>query len=204
MTETLNDDVPEKSPGSKGRGASERAKELVRQPRTRLAAAVVLVFLAAAVAWIVVGRDSSSRTSVVANPVGPIGLSADGLRTLAARVGQPIYWAGPRRNFLYELTRTPTGNVLIRYLPPGAAVGTRRPELTIATYPYEHALQALKNIVGGQRRSLPGGGLALVDLKSPKSVHVAFPKVAYQVEVFDRSPARAQSVAFSGRVRPVS
>jgi len=203
VTETVNDDAQPKGPTSKDPGASQRARELVRQPRAILGAAALLVFVAAATIWVV--RDSSSSpTSAVVEPVGPVALSANGLRTLATTVGQPIYWAGPRRHFLYELTRTASGNVLIRYLPPGAAAGTRRPELTIATYPYKHALQALKNIVGSRGHNLPGGGLALVDTRSPSSVHIAYPKVDYQVEVYDPSPARAQSVAFSGRVRPVS
>jgi hypothetical protein len=195
VTETVNDDAQPKGPTSKDPGASQRARELVRQPRA--------ILVAAATIWVV--RDSSSSpTSMAVEPVGPVALSANGLRTLATTVGQPIYWAGPRRHFLYELTRTGSGNVLIRYLPPGAGAGTRRPELTIATYPYKHALQALRNIVGSRGHNLPGGGLALVDTRSPSSVHIAYANVDYQVEVYDPSPARAQSVAFSGRVRPVS
>ena len=203
MSETLKNDTKNQEPGPKARDASLRPRELLRQPRILIGAAVV-IFIGALVGWIV-GHHNSHRSSVPSTErVAPVGLSESGLRTLAAAVGQPIYWAGPKSGYLYELTRTQTGNVLIRYLPPGAKVGTRKPELTIATYPYPHALQALKNVAAGQGRRLPGGGLALVDANSSKSVHIAYPRVNYQVEVFDPSAARSQRVAFSGGVRPVS
>jgi hypothetical protein len=43
----------------------------------------------------------------------------------------------------------------------------------------------------------------VVDKTYTKSVHVAYPGVAYQVEVYDPSPATARTVAVSGDVRPV-
>jgi hypothetical protein len=60
----------------------------------------------------------------------------------------------------------------------------------------------LEKVEGGRGIQVPGGGLALVDEKYPKSVHLAFPNVNYQVEVFDPSPKRALAVATSGQVRP--
>jgi hypothetical protein len=67
------------------------------------------------------GSSTASKPKV--KPVGPVGLSADGLRTLDSAIAkQPIYWIGPKQHYLYELTRTQKGNVLIRYLPPGANV----------------------------------------------------------------------------------
>jgi hypothetical protein len=83
-------------------------------------------------------------------------------------------------------------------------VGTRKPYLTIATYPYPDALHRLRNVSHGQQVGLPGGGIALVDRNYPKSVHLAYPRVGYEVEVFDPSPARSRQVAMSGDVRPVS
>jgi hypothetical protein len=55
---------------------------------------------------------------------------------------------------------------------------------------------------GGQGVQVPGGGLALLDQKTHKSVHLAFPKVSHQVEVFDSSAARALALATPGQVRP--
>ena len=45
--------------------------------------------------------------------------------------------------------------------------------------------------------------MALVDESYPNSVHVAYPGVDYQVEVYDPSPARAREVATSGLVQRV-
>jgi hypothetical protein len=47
------------------------------------------------------------------------------LRTLAQRVGHPIYWAGPKPGYTYELSTTSNGSVFIRYLPPGWESPTR-------------------------------------------------------------------------------
>jgi len=150
------------------------------------------------------GCGNSSTPQPNVKPVAPFGLSRSGLRTLAAKVGQPIYWAGPKKGYLYELTRTANGNVFVRYLPPGAKVGTRKPYLTIATYPYPDALHRLRNVSHGREVGLPGGGIALVDQNYPKSVHLAYPRVGYEVEVFDPLPAHSRQVAVSGDVRPVS
>jgi hypothetical protein len=169
-----------------------------RQPRIMASA---LAGLAVAAGFSGCGSSASSKPNV--KPVGPVGLSANGLRTLDAAIAkQPIYWVGPKPHYLYELTRTRTGNVFIRYLPPGAKVGSRKPYLTIATYPYQHAFQALKNVSHGKQQSLPGGGIALVDTNYPKSVHLAYPGINYEIEVFDPSPARSAEVALSGEVRP--
>jgi hypothetical protein len=182
----------------KSKRAPARTSGLLRQPR------IMLGTVAAVAVAVSLGACGGSSASKPNNPVAPVGLSAEGLRTLAARVGQPIYWVGPKKGYLYELTRTQTGNVLIRYLPPGAKVGARKQYLTIATYPFRNALQALKNVAHGRQLELPGGGIALVDTRSRKSVHIAYPGVDYQVEVFDPSPAGSRRVALSGEVRPVS
>jgi hypothetical protein len=146
------------------------------------------------------GQDSTPTTS--ASPIAPVALNASGLREISVLARQPIYWAGPREGYLYELKRTQDGSVYIRYLPPGVNAGAPgNSYLIIATYPFKHALEALENAAKGGGISLAGGGLALVDGKTAKSVHVAFPKVDYQVEVFDPSPKRALAIATSGQLR---
>jgi hypothetical protein len=205
VSETLKDETREKGPESKAPDISDQAKGFLRDPRIRFGAVAALLLVVGVVAWVVLSNSSSSQTlPPPATATGPVALSAGSLRTLVTAVGQPIYWAGPKEGYLYELTRTQKGNVFIRYLPPGAKVGTRKPELTVATYPYRHALQALRNVANGREFRLSGGGIAVVDQKYPKSVHVAYPGVNYQVEVYDPSPARSRQVALSGDVRPVS
>jgi len=183
----------------------EPARRLRLGRRAGLGAVIALAVTAGVIAWSVTSRDSSSSTTTgpVASTVQPVALNASGLSTLAGTVGQPIYWAGPRTGYLYELRRTDNGNVYIRYLPPGVEAGaTGAKYLIVATYPFSDAFAALERVAGGRGIQVPGGGLALVDAKYPKSVHLAFPKVNYQVEVFDPSPQRALAVASSGQVRP--
>jgi hypothetical protein len=185
--------------------AKMKARDLIRQPRIVVGAVAALVVAAGIIAWAVSGGlGSKSSGARRITPISPVGVSATGLRTLAHSVPQPIYWAGPKPGYLYELTRTAQGNVFIRYLPPGVSAGAKQANyLVIGTYPFTNALQALKAVSHGRGVGIPGGGLALVDAKYPKSVHLAFPLVNYQVEVYDPSPARARSVALSGAVRPV-
>ena len=116
--------------------------------RIRLGAVIAVVVAVGIIAWIVAGRDSSSTTTtgvVAVAPIEAVALSAPGLATLARTVGQPIYWAGPREGYLYELRRSADGNVYIRYLPPGVDVGASGAKyLTVATYPFRGAYDALK------------------------------------------------------------
>ena len=188
-----------------------------RRPRLRVGAAVALAAGAGLAAWAIVGHDgagSSSTSSVspptpataaaTAKPIEPVALSAKGLRTLTSSVQQPIYWAGPKAGYLYELTRTRTGTVFIRYLPPGVKAGAKQQKyLIIATYPFVNPVKALKNL-SGTHLAIPGGGVAMVDRAHPQSVHLAYPGVDDQVEVYDPSPARSLRIARSGEVRPVS
>jgi len=203
VSETLKDDAQEKEPSS-GAPGSERAKGLLRRTRILLGTMAAVLIVGAVVAGVVIYKNDHGSSAPSATPVGPVGLSESGLRTLAATVGQPIYWAGPRQDYLYELTRTHDAKVYVRYLPPGAKVGAKGARfLIVATYPFAKAFQALKNVSHGQETALPGGGIALVDTTYPKSVHLAFPGVDYEIEVYDPSPARARAVAVSGDVRPV-
>jgi hypothetical protein len=188
-----------------------------RRPRLRVGAAVALAAGAGLAAWAIVGHDgagSSSTSSVsppapattaaTAKPIGPVALSAKGLRTLTSSVHQPVYWAGPQAGYLYELTRTSTGRVFIRYLPPGVKAGAKQQKyLIIATYPFVNPVKALKNL-SGTHLVIPGGGVAMVDRVHPQSVHLAYPGVDDQVEIYDPSPARSLRIARSGEVRPVS
>jgi hypothetical protein len=189
-----------------------------RRPRLRFGAVLALAAGAGLAAWAIVDhRDSrpastpgpgasvAAATNTSARPIAPVGLSAKGLRTLTASIRQPIYWAGPKPGYLYELTRTSTGRIFIRYLPPGTQVGSKKAiYLIVATYPFKNALQALKNLTGRQQVTIPGGGIAIVDRTHPRSVHLAFPHVDNQVEVYDPSPTQSLKIARSGEVRPVT
>jgi hypothetical protein len=187
-----------------------------RSSSIRVGAVLAIAAAAGLGAWAVVSnRDSdspavavttaSSATTTTAQPIAPVGLSAGGLRTLTASISQPVYWAGPKPGYLYELTRTSAGKIFIRYLPAGTPVGTKKATyLIVATYPFRGALQALKDLSGRPQITIPGGGTAIVDKGHPQSVHLAFPGVDDQIEVYDPSPARSLAIARSGSVRPVT
>jgi hypothetical protein len=187
---------------------------LLQQPRVRLGAVVALAVAAGVIAWAVVGKGttgsgSSTPTSPVVGPnavkqIGPVGLNVSRLRTLARSVKEPIYWAGPKRGYTYELIRTRDSKVFIRYLPQGVKVGDKRANfMIVATYPFANAFASLKKLSQKQTQAVKGGGIALVDKTYPKSVHMAFRGVNYQIEVYDPSPADSLRVALSGIIRPV-
>jgi hypothetical protein len=154
--------------------------------------------------WLLVrGNDNSTGTfRTSAQPV-----SAQELAELPATVGHPVYWAGPTRDFTYELTRTSDGRIYIRYLPAGVSIGSNQPKyLTVGTYPLMNALAAVRGIAKRLHvtpMKLSGGGAAVQDTKHPTSVYFAYPGSDYQIEVFDPSPARALQLVVSGKIIPI-
>jgi hypothetical protein len=187
---------------------------LLRQPRVRVGAVVALAVAVGLIAWLVVGgsdsKSSSPQTpaSATASKTGPIGLTVEGLRSMSTSMRQAIYWAGEQPGYTYEFTRPSNGNVYVRYLPPGAKAGDNGTAfLIVVTYPVRDAYAALQRAIKGQpgkTYTITDGGVAWVANAYPKSVHVAFPGVKYQVEVFDQSPQKALAAALSGNIRPVS
>jgi hypothetical protein len=147
-----------------------------------------------------------SKAALVAPPAGrPTAATVAQITALAASLGHPIYWAGPKPGYTYELTETSNGKVYVRYLPAGVKVGDRQADyLTIATYPFPGAYGAVaKTATGASTIRLARGGIAVVDTSYPKSIHLAYPGSSYQVEVFDPSPVRVRQVVSSGQVEPL-
>ena len=145
-----------------------------------------------------VGGSAAAATPEAASPAR--------LKAVAASLGHPIYWAGPKQGYTYELAQTADGQVTVRYLPPGQDVGASEQYLTFGTYPYPkafEAIQALAQEPGAVVINLPGGGLAVVDRNSGKNIHVAYPGPDYQVEIFGPSPAAARHAVSSGRLKSI-
>jgi hypothetical protein len=179
-------------------------------PRIRVGTVVVLAVAVGVIAWVVVDQTGGSSTpSAVSQPSRAgrtvVALSPEGMKTLSGALRQPIYWAGPKPGYTYEVTQIESnGNIYVRYLPPGVKINDSRPDyLTIATYSFANAFQALKTAANGREIGLGDGGIAVVDQAYPKSVHMAWPNVNFEVETYDPSPQRSLSVAASGEVRPV-
>jgi hypothetical protein len=162
-----------------------------------------------------------ARTLVVSGQVAPIGsgsgptistkapaalATAGDLRRLAASVGHPVYWAGPRPGTSYERSRTSDGRIYVRYLPQGVEAGSRRAYLTVGTYPLPNAVAAVKAIskrTGARTFQVARGGIAVADPAHPMSVYLAFPGSNYEIEVFDPSAVRARQIVAAGRIEPV-
>ena len=190
-------------PAQTSRPHAARPEPSVR--RVRIGAAIAVAFVVAFGAWLILrgGDDKSSQ------PEGPASSAASvaQLRALPDETGHDVYWVGARNGYTYELTRTTDGNVYIRYLPQGVAVGDGRPAyLTIGTYPRPKALAGLRRLArrsGNVSFPVEGGGLAVFSRSRPNSVYVAYPEDPVQLEVYDPSAPRARKLAREGRVRPV-
>jgi hypothetical protein len=183
----------------------------------RLGAVIVLALAAAFVAWKLVEDSGDDKAA----PAKTVESASEGeLRELSGMLGHPVYWAGPRPGFTYELTQAPVGTkplcltpalegtcVYIRYLPPGAPLNDRRPNfLTVGTYPYPRAYATARTQgkqPGAFSRKLRGGGVVYSTSNKPKSVYLAYPRLDYLYEVYDPEPKRARRLALSGRIRPI-
>ena len=129
------------------------------------------------------------------------------LQTFAQRVGHPIYWAGPKPGYTYELSTTSNGSVFIRYLPAGVRVGDARAQL-----PDGGDVPVSRRLRGGRRgprtparprSSSRAAGSASSTPRYPKSIHLAYPGSDYQIEVYDPSPSAGRKLVASGAISPV-
>jgi hypothetical protein len=201
-------------------GNNMRASVVARMTRKRLTpwwivgiVLLVVALLALGGVFIAHGSGSSGLHTITPTsapavaktpPIGPVAMSAPALVAFAQALGRPVYWIGPSSGNTYELTRTSVGNVFVRYLPHGVKVGDKRAAFTVVgTYPYGGALRDLMNVPHATRDKIANGGVVLSTTADPKSVHIAYPGIDYQIEVYDPVPGRARQIALSGRVRPV-
>jgi hypothetical protein len=173
----------------------------LRLPQVRLGALVAVGLLAFLVGWLALSRGGDDTAAA---PSGAATAASESeLRSFAESMSHPVYWAGPRENFTYELTQTRDGRVYVRYLPEGVEVGDPRGRyLTIGTYPRAGAyaeLQRAAKAPGAVSLKL-GKGLAVFGKARPSSVYFGYPDAKYQVEVFHPSPDEARRLALAGQV----
>jgi hypothetical protein len=172
-------------------------------PHMRLGALLAIGLAVFLVGWLVLGgRDDGSAP---AN--GASSASESELRSFAASASTAVYWAGPREDQTYELTRTADGRVYVRYLPEGVEVGDPRPQfLTVGTYPRPNAWAELRRAArepGAVSRRLPNDGMMVFSRSRPTSVYVGFAGGRYQIEVYAPSPGSARKLVESGQIVPV-
>jgi hypothetical protein len=191
-------------------GQAQRRPSARRQfPRVRASAAIAIAALIGFGVWLAVrgsGSSSSTAPTTLTTPrVGAVAISQSGLQTLSSASGQPIFWAGPKSGYTYELTKTSDGRVYVRYLPSGVALGSDTPYLTIGTYPVANAYSVTKALAaksGTAAVHVGNGGIAFYSKSAPTSVYLAYPGVDYQVETYSPSAAEARQLVASGQVAP--
>jgi hypothetical protein len=171
---------------------------------------VVLGLVAAVTAglgvWFLL-RGGAGSAALPAPNGGAALVSQAQLERLAASASHPVYWAGPKNGFSYELTTTSTGRTFIRYLPRGVKAGDPRPDyLVVGTYTQPGSFADLRR--AGKRKgsvalAIDDGGIALLSSKRPSSVYFAYPGTQYQVEVYNPSGKTARRLVLAGQIRPL-
>jgi hypothetical protein len=192
-------------------GTAQPQGQAQRLTPLRLAAVALVAVVVAVGVWLIVRGGGSSNspaattaTTASVTPLGPVAVTQSSLVTFSKALKRPIYWAGPVAGDTYEFTETSAGNIYVRYLPKGVRIGDPRAAFrVVATYPYPGALAALSGLAGTKGVQLKGGGLVLPSAGYAKSVHLAYPGVAYEIEVFDPVAGKARAIAVSGQVQPI-
>lgn len=173
-------------------------------PHLRLGALIAVGLAAFLVGWLAMHRGGETTPTPGA---GATAASESQLKAFAESVSHPVYWAGPKDGYTYELTQTANGSVYVRYLPEGTEVGDPRSQfLTIGTYPRAGAFAELKRAAkadGAVSLKIERGGLAVFSEARPTSVYFGYPDARYQVEVYNPSADEARRLALSGQVVPV-
>ena len=193
------------TPGSEGAEPGRSLRDLAKDRRLSATALIAVAALVALAVWLVVesvGGDDSSPTAAPTQTTEPVALSANGLATRAQAGGSPIYWVGPRKGVMYELSQR-SGQVHVRYLPAGVNAGDPRGLLTVATYPIENAFDVTSGIKGAKKIPVDGGGIAVLSSNRPTSAYIAYPGVDYQIELYDPNPKVVRRLATSSAVRLV-
>jgi hypothetical protein len=184
-----------------------------REVRIRPLLIVALALVVGVVVWLLLkgGDDDKTSQTTGTTTTGravPSLVSEADLTAYAKSVDHPVYWAGPRNGFSYELTKTSDGSAYIRYLPQGVAAGDPRPQfLTVGTYPRKNAFATVEQAAGQAGASsvtLPGGGIGVPSPRNKQSVYMSYPESPVLVEVFSTSPARSLRLVRQQKIVPLS
>lgn len=182
-----------------------------RRAGLRLGAVLAVALVAAFVAWLLLSdndnEDAAGDGANTADATAARSATQEELVELAGSLDYPIYWAGSLPDRTFELTRTSSGRVYIRYLPPGVEPGDPDPGyLTVGTYPQANgyaAVRAASRRPNTLSRQAAGGALIVYNRARPRSAYFSFPDARFQVEVFHPTPGRARQLTLSGRITRV-
>ena len=96
----------------------------------------------------------------------------------------------------------------MRYLPAGVDIGSDRAVLDGRDLPVPRRVRSDSETGDVRKAPSPRGshgrGSRFSTAGYPESVHVAYPQLDYQVEVYDPTPARAMRLVSAGRVRSLA
>lgn len=139
---------------------------------------------------------------------GPEIVQSGDLSDAAERLGHPIYWAGERPKTKLELAESDAGRVYIRYLDEDAEAGVRSTDfMTVATYPVENAVAALrrgvKNRPNAELARGDDGAVVLIDPDTPGNVRIAYPGADEQVELYTPDVEQSIRLSTNGGIQPV-
>jgi hypothetical protein len=200
------DDAPhEGGSDAPGGDVSERGSERVRV--TAVVAVAVAVGLLVWLLFIRGGDDSTSagnENPAEAQQVSVV--SESELLGALKGVGYPVYWAGPRVEVEYEVSRPSSDRTFIRYLPKGEEAGTEKQFLTVGSYQQSDALSRIQELgeePGAVLVQVAGGGSAYAEGPEATSAYLSFPGVETQIEVFDPQGGEALELIRSGAIVPV-
>jgi hypothetical protein len=147
--------------------------------------------------------DDADEVAASATPVAQV-VSQQELVQEAKALGRPVYWAGPQDGTETELERSKEGNTSVRYIPEGEDPnGAAADYLTIVTYPYPKAYEALQEQAASGdviSRELPDGGFMISQPDQPTNAYLAYKDEDYQVEVYDPRPGQALKLVTGGSV----
>jgi hypothetical protein len=184
-------------------------EQVARAPRRRPQQLSLIVLglgigvAAVVVAWFVLQGGSSNKVSPNDRPVI---VSQAQLEHFASGLDYPLYWAGPKTGFSYELTAA-NGRAWVRYLPAGVGAGDPRSDfLVVGTYKQPHSYANLRRAAdraGSVSRKIDGSGLMVYSAAKPTSVYFGYPGSDFQVEVYTHSTTTARSLVLAGAIKPL-
>ena len=179
--------------------------QLRREHGPLLVLAVVVVVAAVAVA--ILALQHGTRATQLPPPSGGPTLVSDSQLQRLAASSEPVYRAGPKKGFSYELTRTADGRTYVRYLPAGVQAGDPRPNfLVVGTYKQPGSFADLQHAAkqaGALSGHIADRGLVVFSSSKPTSVYLSYPRANYQVEVYAPSGDTARSLVLGGKIQPI-
>jgi len=174
------------------------------QHLTLLVLGVAVAVAAVVVAWLLLRSGSSSTPAANGHPIL---VSQAQLAHFANGLDYPMYWAGPKTGYSYELTAADR-RTWVRYLPAGVSAGDPRSNfLVVGTYRQPHSYANLLRAAsrpGGVSRKIGGDGLMVYSSSQPTSVYFSYPGADYQVEVYTHSTKTARSLVEAGTITPIA